>query len=75
MNIGDVAEASGLPAKTIRYYEDIGLVRPKRGQNGYRAFSEADVYKLAFLSRPVARAIVGLLDRRLSLPNVALRGS
>ena len=51
MNIGDVAEASGLPAKTIRYYEDIGLVRPKRGQNGYRAFSKADVYKLAFLSR------------------------
>ena len=26
MNIGDVADLSGLPAKTIRYYEDIGLV-------------------------------------------------
>lgn len=26
MNIGDVADMSGLPAKTIRYYEDIGLV-------------------------------------------------
>lgn len=31
MNIGDVAERSGLPAKTIRYYEDIGLIRPGRG--------------------------------------------
>jgi MerR family transcriptional regulator, copper efflux regulator len=51
MNIGDVAEASGLPAKTIRYYEEIGLVRPKRGENGYRSFNEADVHKLAFLSR------------------------
>ncbi|MCY4439907.1 MAG: MerR family DNA-binding transcriptional regulator, partial [Deltaproteobacteria bacterium] len=30
MNIGDVAEASGLPAKTIRYYEEIGFVRPAR---------------------------------------------
>ena len=51
MNIGDVAERSGLPAKTIRYYEDIGLIRPKRGGNGYRAFVPGDVHKLAFLGR------------------------
>jgi len=51
MNIGEVSEASGLPAKTIRYYEDIGLVRPARGANGYRDFSEQDVHKLAFLGR------------------------
>ncbi|MBP7001082.1 MerR family DNA-binding protein [Amaricoccus sp.] len=51
MNIGDVAERSGLPPKTIRYYEEIGLVRPRRGANGYRAFAEADVDRLAFLGR------------------------
>ena len=51
MNIGDVAERSGLPAKTIRYYEDIGLVRPARGDNGYRSFAERDFHKLAFLAR------------------------
>ena len=51
MNIGDVAEASGLPAKTIRYYEDIGFVRPARGPNGYRDFGEKDLHKLAFLAR------------------------
>lgn len=51
MNIGDVAEASGLPVKTIRYYEDIALVRPARGANGYRAFTETDAHKLKFLSR------------------------
>lgn len=51
MNIGEVAEASGLPAKTIRYYEDIGLVRPLRSENGYRDFREVDVHKLAFLNR------------------------
>jgi MerR family copper efflux transcriptional regulator len=51
MNIGDVSRASGLPAKTIRYYEDIDLVRPARGANGYRDFSEQDVHKLAFLGR------------------------
>ncbi|ANT60011.1 MULTISPECIES: Cu(I)-responsive transcriptional regulator [unclassified Salipiger] len=51
MNIGDVATRAGLPPKTIRYYEDIGLVTPHRGANGYRAFTEQDVHKLAFLAR------------------------
>lgn len=51
MNIGDVAERTGLPAKTIRYYEDIGLITPLRGDNGYRRFRDSDVHKLAFLGR------------------------
>lgn len=55
MNIGEVAERSGIPPKTIRYYEDIGLVRPQRSGNGYRAFRETDLHKLAFLGR--ARAL------------------
>lgn len=55
MNIGEVARRSGLPAKTIRYYEDIGLITPMRCENGYRAFRESDVHKLGFLGR--ARAL------------------
>lgn len=51
MNIKDVAARTGLPAKTIRYYEEIGLIRPARLPNGYRDFSDADGHKLAFLSR------------------------
>jgi Cu(I)-responsive transcriptional regulator len=51
MNIGEVARASGLPAKTIRYYEEIGLLAPARGANGYRAFDDRDLQKLAFLGR------------------------
>ncbi|OYU17339.1 MAG: Cu(I)-responsive transcriptional regulator [Rhodobacteraceae bacterium PARR1] len=51
MNIGDVAARAGLPAKTIRYYEDIGLIRPLRSDNGYRAFRESDLHKLAFIGR------------------------
>lgn len=51
MNIGDVSRKSGLPAKTIRYYEDIGLVTPPRSENGYRAFRETELHKLAFLGR------------------------
>jgi len=55
MNISQVAKRAGLPAKTIRYYEDIGLVSPARGDNGYRSFSDTDMHKLTFLSR--ARAL------------------
>lgn len=55
MNIGDVAKQADLPAKTIRYYEEIGLVRPLRDTNGYRAFRESDLHKLVFIGR--ARAL------------------
>ncbi|KQI71945.1 transcriptional regulator [Loktanella sp. 5RATIMAR09] len=55
MNIGDAAAQAGLPAKTIRYYEDIGLVKPRRDANGYRAFAQSDIHKLTFLAR--ARAL------------------
>lgn len=55
MNIGQVAERTGLPAKTIRYYEEIALVTPQRGANGYRVFTDAHAHKLQFLGR--ARAL------------------
>lgn len=51
MNIGDVARRAGLPPKTIRYYEEIGLIAPRRDGNGYRAFAEPDLHKLAFIGR------------------------
>ncbi|QFT73873.1 Cu(I)-responsive transcriptional regulator [Ruegeria sp. THAF33] len=55
MNIGDVSARTGLPAKTIRYYEDIDLIKPLRDDNGYRRFRDQDVHKLNFLGR--ARAL------------------
>jgi Cu(I)-responsive transcriptional regulator len=51
MNIKEVASRTGLPAKTIRYYEEIGLVTPDRAANGYRSFDRTHVHKLAFLAR------------------------
>jgi MerR family copper efflux transcriptional regulator len=52
MNISEAAEQAGLPTKTIRYYEDIGLVAPaRRRDNGYRDYAERDVHILRFLSR------------------------
>ena len=52
MNIRTAAEGSGLSAKTIRYYEDVGLLpKPQRRENGYRDYSENDVELLRFLRR------------------------
>lgn len=51
LSIGDAARAAGLPAKTIRYYEEIGLVAPRRDANGYRVFRAADLHRLTFLGR------------------------
>ena len=70
MNIGEVAKASGLPAKTIRYYEEIGLIRPARRENGYREFDHRHLNKLRFLQRArglgfsveECRALLGLYE-------------
>ena len=51
MNISTTASLTGLPAKTIRYYEDIGLVVPDRNPNGYRRYDPDHVHRLAFIQR------------------------
>jgi len=70
MNIGEVAAQSGLPPKTIRYYEDIGLIKPLRDANGYRAFRTSEMHRLRFLGR--ARALGFTIDECRAL--VALWG-
>lgn len=55
MNISDAADITSLPPKTIRYYEEIGLITPDRTANGYRSFTETHIHQLTFLAR--ARAL------------------
>ena len=48
--IGDVAKRVDMSVKTIRYYEDLGLLtEPQRSESGYRLYGEGDVERLRFI--------------------------
>ncbi|WP_321340918.1 Cu(I)-responsive transcriptional regulator [uncultured Cohaesibacter sp.] len=51
MNISQAAGIAALPAKTLRYYEDIGLVVPARRENGYRDYAQEDLTRLRLIGR------------------------
>ena len=52
MKISQLARLSGVPSKTIRYYEEIGLApNASRNSNGYREYGQADIDRLAFIRR------------------------
>ncbi|WP_434453094.1 MerR family transcriptional regulator [Lentzea sp. E54] len=71
MQIGEVAERTGLSLRTIRYYEEVDLVVPSaRSQGGFRLYTEPDVQRLDVIKRmkPLGfqldemRELLGILD-------------
>ena len=72
MQIGEVAERIGLSLRTIRYYEEVGLVTPSaRSQGGFRLYTERDAGRLQLVKdmKPLGfsldemRDLLGVLDR------------
>ncbi len=52
MNIGEAATRSGVPTKTIRYYDEIGLIVPEgRTASGYRDYGAREIESLRFVKR------------------------
>ena len=63
MKIGELAKASGLTAKTIRFYESEGLLpRPPRTASGYRMYASGDLQRLGFVANA---KLVGLTLREI----------
>jgi Cu(I)-responsive transcriptional regulator len=68
LNIGEAAKETGVPAKTIRYYESIGLLPPPaRARNNYRFYGPPDIATLRFIQRARAlgftlKDVAGLLE-------------
>ena len=72
MQIGEVAERIGLSLRTIRYYEEVGLITPSaRSQGGFRLYTEHDASRLQLVKdmKPLGfsldemRDLLGVLDR------------
>lgn len=72
MRIGELSAKSGFPAKTIRYYESVGLLPdPPRTSSGYRDYNGSEIGRLSFiraaqsigLSLGEIREIIGFRDR------------
>ena len=63
MNVNQAAKLTGLPSKTLRYYEEVGLVSPARAANGYRVYDARDVQKLAFIAN--GRSLGFSLDKAI----------
>jgi DNA-binding transcriptional MerR regulator len=73
MQIKELSEITGVPAKSIRYYEEVGVLpSPKRLPNGYRVYDESDVARLKLvggarrldLSLDDVTEIIAMRDRR-----------
>ena len=73
MRIGEVADQTGVTSRMLRYYENQGLITPRRHFNGYRDYSDADVRQVVIIrdlsaSGVPTRFIKIILDRRSGAP-------
>lgn len=77
MQIGEVADRCGLSLRTIRYYEEVGLVAPSaRSQGGFRLYTDGDVRRLHQIKRMKVlgltleqmRELLGVLDQLTARP-------
>ncbi len=72
--IGEVARITGFSPKTLRYYEEVGLVEPaSRTESGYRLYGEPEVARLQFIKRA---KLIGLTLKEIKeLANLAAEHS
>ena len=74
MRIGELAERSGVGVRMLRYYEEKGLLSPRRTPNGYREYDERDVTRAALVTSMIrsglpTKLIVPLLRQQCAEPD------
>jgi DNA-binding transcriptional MerR regulator len=78
VQIGEVAERTGLSLRTIRYYEEVGLVPPSaRSTGGFRLYAEEDVERLELVKRmkPLELSLEEMRDLLAALDALADPGT
>jgi len=79
MQIGQLATRTGATVRMLRYYEEQGLLEPRRTASGYRIYAESDVDRVARIrcmlsaalpAGVVGRALTFLLDGRSAIPEL-----
>ncbi|GBG96716.1 MerR family transcriptional regulator [Lactococcus termiticola] len=70
--ISEIADLTGFSVATLRYYEEIGLIKPQRNQSNYRSFSEQDLSWLEFIQK--AKATGMSLDKILEYSHLREQG-
>ena len=74
--IGQLAEQSGTSARTLRYYEDLGILAPQRGPNGYRLYGPCDERRLAQVMAMRACGLpLGTIARLLQDPDASVHAA
>lgn len=73
--IGDVARMTGLSRDALRFYEKKGIISSRKKENGYRCYSENDIYRLMCIlyhrkMNTSLEDIEGLMSGRISVPDV-----
>jgi DNA-binding transcriptional MerR regulator len=51
MNVGELSAATGVTVRSVHHYESVGLLKPLRGDNGYRVFDDDDVRRVELIRR------------------------
>jgi DNA-binding transcriptional MerR regulator len=69
VRIGELTKRTGVNVRLLRYYEQQGLLRPRRQTNGYRTFTEDDVRLVARIRTLLSAGLTTTMIRRL-LPSV-----
>ncbi len=72
--IKEMSEATGIPADTLRYYDKLGIVSPKRQDNGYRTYNETDFIYLQYVT-VMKYANFSLGEIRLIIRSMSLKHS